>query len=113
MSAKALARQRLLKKKQMEASGQNTKKLEEDDKARKAEEARRKTEEEVEKERLREQADKLKLAKQEGAVGQLNAVFKTWTDAAVTTCIVNWVENFGEQLALEELEEDEAHAEEL
>jgi len=109
MTAKALARQRLLKKKQADKEA-----AEKEDAERLAAETKKKEEEAAEAlaaERAEEEARKMKLAKMEGGLGIMQHVFEKWQNAIVAGMLEQWLTNFAEELAREELEEEEREAE--
>jgi len=122
MTAKALARQRLLKKKQVEAqkkAGVDTsseeKKDDEAEKARLAAEAEKKKkekEEEERKKRAEEESRKLRAAKMAGGMEILSRVMQKIISVLLSQVVVSWVENLGDDLALLELAEEELVAEE-
>jgi len=121
MTAKALARQRLLKKKQLEAAkkaGNDTAESEanadSEETKRLAEEANRRQEENKEEEakrRAEEESRKLREAKCEGAMKTLEVAMKKILDHQLNATVVSWVENFGDALVLMELAEEELEAE--
>jgi len=105
MTAKALARQRLLKKKQMAEQG-------EDGGDEVGAQAAAQMAEELAAQRAAEESAKLKLAKQEGGLNILQLVFDKMKNAVLNAVIVSWVENLGEAMVLQEEQDEAALAEE-
>lgn len=111
VSAKALARQRLLKKKQLEAEKKagNEAAAGESGAAEKAaeKERQRKAHEEAERLRAEEEAQKLRAARQKGATEAMALIAQKMLNATVSRLVLQWVDNFGEELALMELEAED------